>query len=885
MHHPTHALSLLVLLAFCAATACVEVPPQNTQDLGAEDGLDLTDAETQDDMETPPDGDQDLGTDANADTAADSDTATDAPEPDQGQADVPPTCTDTCPTLGLMICRDNDVYVCQNDPLLPCRTWALSETCGEGWRCDPEQLTCVEACGDFCEPFSVIVLPDTQYYTNKQSDGANNTYRKQMQWIIDHQAQENIRFVIHVGDITHNNRVSEWTIADGAHAMLDAADIPYSVVTGNHDYLVDGTFKRGGSLFNDYFSPARFAGKAWYGGAFGSGGLNNVTYFSYGDLDFMVLSVEYAPRKDSLCEAEGIIAQHPNHQVIIATHCYTTRGGGFARGCPDAKYNAIGAAGGSIWDELVSRHSNVFLVLCGHIGGSEYGARQGLAGHLVHEILVDYQFEAECGLSSPNLCTNHCRTGTYHGNGWLRQLVFHPRAGRIDAKTLTVEAGNTRFFPQGQPELFCSERFDPPSPDATGGNYYAANPQHQDHVFSFPYDFFANAAYQNQDDGRLAFFDRIVNSVGAGNQLVPKVAAAPSGAFVVVWQDDSDKSDGTGNHDIHARGFFPGGCEAFPDLRVNTNAAGHQASPDIAMDADGNFVVVYADDADGNGYFEIHARGFYADGSERFPRVRVNSVSTGQQLRPAIAMAPDGRFVVAWEDESQGAGSPQIFVRGFNPDGSQRFPDRSVHDDFVGTRVAPALFLDRDARFVVAWEDDSDGNGVMQVHARGFNADGTNRFGRITVNTAAPGQQQRPAIAGTPSGDFVVAWEDDATRNGRYIIMARAFTAAGQERIADFTISATTGTHGAVGLCALDDGAFIATWADDASSAGTFDVRARRYGVDGTPAAPFTVNRVTAGEQRAPGLACTPNGALFVAWEDDMDGNGAFEIAARGFEP
>ena len=46
--------------------------------------------------------------------------------------------------------------------------------CWEGACCD------VSPCGDACEEFSIVLLPDIQYYTSKQADNASNTYYTQM---------------------------------------------------------------------------------------------------------------------------------------------------------------------------------------------------------------------------------------------------------------------------------------------------------------------------------------------------------------------------------------------------------------------------------------------------------------------------------------------------------------------------------------------------------------------------------------------------------------------------------------------------------------------------------------------------------------------------------
>jgi hypothetical protein len=730
------------------------------------------------------------------------------------------------------------------------------------------------------------VLPDTQYYTNKQSDNASNTYRKQMQWIIDHRESNNIKFVVHVGDITNNNTPSQWAVADHAHDMLDAVDMPYSVLPGNHDYLTSNGWARGSTLLDDYFGPDRFAGKSWYGGHYGNSNANNYTYFQVGLMKFLVLSLEYSPRKDVFCWADDVIATHPDHRVIIATHCYQTHGGGYSGGCPNPDYTAIGSNGSGIWSELASRHSNVFLVLSGHVGDSEYRTKEGNAGNTVHEMLVDYQFEAACTASSASACNNHCSEGVYTGNGWMRQLTFDPMANHVHAETFTVEDGNTSMFPGGVPVLFCSPYFTSTDPDTNGDNWYSSDPTDPEHRFDFSYDMSSPVQYTWEDLDKQGFLDRTVNTVSSGDQLRPKVAIAPSGAFVVAYEDDSSDADGAGNFDIKVRGFDPGGCAGFSDRVVNTVTSGHQAQPSVAMDQSGNFVVVWADDNDDNGVYQIRGRGFGADGSERIPEFTVNTTGTGQQVRPVVAMAPDGRFVVAWEDDQDKDGNEQIWVRGFAADGTEAFGDRSVHTDNAGVRIAPSVAMDSEGNFVVAWQDDSDGNGVYQIHARGFLASGNERFARRTVNSIDDGQQRNPAIGMDAAGSFVVAWEDDQDGNGVYDVLARGFGSTGEQRIADFRVhTAAAGQQFAPSLAVEPGGGFVATWEDDADSDGGYRVRGRSFHADGTEwKAEWMVNRVDAGQATAPHASMNAAGTIVVVWEDDRDGNGAYQIIARGVD-
>src|SRR5262245_28537654 len=112
--------------------------------------------------------------------------------------------------------------------------------------------------------FSVVLLPDTQNYAEKASYGV---YAHQAQWIVNNRSSRNIQFVVHLGDVTNHDVAAEWQTADAAHAILDAAGVPYGITTGNHDLFPTSDVHSRDTLLGQYFPPSRFSSKSWYGGS------------------------------------------------------------------------------------------------------------------------------------------------------------------------------------------------------------------------------------------------------------------------------------------------------------------------------------------------------------------------------------------------------------------------------------------------------------------------------------------------------------------------------------------------------------------------------------------------------------------------------------------
>ena len=326
--------------------------------------------------------------------------------------------------------------------------------------------------------------------------------------------------------------------------------------------------------------------------------------------------------------------------------------------------------------------------------------------------------------------------------------------------------------------------------------------------------------------------------------------------YVTAWQDDQDDN---GYFDISVLGSE----NTFPEINGNEEFAGNQLNPVIAVAANGDFVVVWEDDIDNNEFYQIWARGFNADGSVRFNRITVNSESAGQQLNPDIAMSPDGDFVVVWEDDKDGNGRYNILGRGFNADGTQRFSDREMALTGSGASVEPAIDMADDGSFVVTWADDLDYNGFYQIKARGFNRNGSEKFNPMTINTEGAGQQVQPDISMRSNGDFIIIWADDQDGNWFYEILAKGYLADGSERFSDKKLNAV-GTASqyrpVVGL--TENGSFAAAWVDQGHH-----IVARQFNAIGDPITDeIELNNDKFDLKNLPELGVNKQGSVVVLW-------------------
>jgi hypothetical protein len=148
-----------------------------------------------------------------------------------------------------------------------------------------------------------------------------------------------------------------------------------------------------------------------------------------------------------------------------------------------------------------------------------------------------------------------------------------------------------------------------------------------------------------------------INSFTTSNQQYPDVAADDAGAFVVAWE--SLNQDGS-LFGVFAQRFASSGTRQGAEFRVNASVASNQRDASIAAESDGDFVVSWqATETSGFGVF---FRRFNSAGSSQTGEVRINSVTAGNQIRPAAAIDDNGDFVIAWQSYHDGSASG-VFAR------------------------------------------------------------------------------------------------------------------------------------------------------------------------------------------------------------------------------
>ncbi|MFH2006080.1 MAG: DUF4215 domain-containing protein [bacterium] len=266
------------------------------------------------------------------------------------------------------------------------------------------------------------------------------------------------------------------------------------------------------------------------------------------------------------------------------------------------------------------------------------------------------------------------------------------------------------------------------------------------------------------------------NSVPNCEQARPDVAMAADGRFVLTFQRSCNPSWGDADDNIFAQRFDSAGALVGDELQVNTYTADIQSRAGVAVHADGSFIVVWQSNLQDGEEYGVFGQRFDATGNPQGGELQVNTYTAGWQTEAQVATASDGRFVVVWDSKFQDGDGYGVFGQRFDAIGTPLDGELQVNAYTAGDQEWPAAAAASDGRYVVVWHSERQDHDGLDVFGQRFDAIGARLGGEFRVNIQQGGINGQPAVAMAADGRFVVVWSripEDGEPNDRDIYMQR----------------------------------------------------------------------------------------------------------------
>ncbi len=358
----------------------------------------------------------------------------------------------------------------------------------------------------------------------------------------------------------------------------------------------------------------------------------------------------------------------------------------------------------------------------------------------------------------------------------------------------------------------------------------------------------------------------VANVTTSGEQVEPVVAMDPDGNFVVVWQGFVQPPDIS----LFARSFDVFGAPQSGEFQVESTPpnSGAESYPSVAMDGAGNFVVAW--EAYDQDYGGIFARRFDAAGTPQGLQFQVNTYSTAYQYSPSVARNASGDFVVVWQSYRDGGGYG-IYGQRYDGAGAAQGAEFRVNTYTTGDQTYPSVAMSPTGAFVVVWESQSQDGSGSGVFGQRYDASGATQGGEFRVNVTTAADQLNAHVGVDATGRFVVVWRHSEPGNTTTGIRGRRYDATGTAQGGEILVSlGTTGFAVQPDLTVDGAGNFVVVWRKGAIFGQRFDAAGRRVGSE------FQVGTSGPFATTYPRASLNDAGNFVVAWTgNDGAGYGA----------
>lgn len=362
----------------------------------------------------------------------------------------------------------------------------------------------------------------------------------------------------------------------------------------------------------------------------------------------------------------------------------------------------------------------------------------------------------------------------------------------------------------------------------------------------------------NGDLGRLGGESKInttyaSSSVWSSGLDVPDIVADGLGRYIVVWKTP-----------IRGQRLSSNGTPLGSEFRISGTSETTVDNPAVSADASGRFVVVWESQISGTDAARcIRGQRYDADGTALGGIIDIGLAASSAKACtiPDVAMAADGSFIVTWtvDGAADGAGKA-VYARRFDSDGNPLAAAFLVNTTTSGDQHNARAAVDATGRALISWVGDGVG-GAKGVFLCRFASDGAPLSAETRVNTTASKLTQPDIAVGGDGGFILVFGADD------WSVRGQLFDASGVKTGGEFRIDPQGGEIPAVATAA--DGDYVVTWGKfvAGSDGGLKGVFGRRLGPAGTSkGSVFLVNTTIIHAQWNPAIAAANDGSLLIVW-------------------
>ncbi|MBW7996036.1 MAG: T9SS type A sorting domain-containing protein [Candidatus Glassbacteria bacterium] len=272
----------------------------------------------------------------------------------------------------------------------------------------------------------------------------------------------------------------------------------------------------------------------------------------------------------------------------------------------------------------------------------------------------------------------------------------------------------------------------------------------------------------------------VVNEEPAGAQTAPVVISSGTGSILVAWRDSTVESEA-----IRLQGFDRLGHRLGPVREASDQVSPAVSNPCLSANVVGGAVLSWQERL--ASIDKVVFRRLNSDGSPRTGVLPLSTLRLISGTDPAVGIDSLGNVALVWAARVNGSDSDiygNFFEFGDTTGTANQdtlafgwIGEVQINEVDEGEQTAPAVYVDRKGRVLVAWRDTRPDS--MGIFCRAFSSRGE-PLGSFRLNDTPPGEITAitaPAVAGGGRGfnfsTFMVSWVETDTLDRNRLILAK----------------------------------------------------------------------------------------------------------------
>ncbi len=311
---------------------------------------------------------------------------------------------------------------------------------------------------------------------------------------------------------------------------------------------------------------------------------------------------------------------------------------------------------------------------------------------------------------------------------------------------------------------------------------------------------------------------RINDDAGRGVQSNPAIAASPTGAVWVVWEDT--RHTAAGGQNIFAQRLDGNNNKLGVNFIVNDDATSQPMSqPDVDAALNGVAVATWVDERDAGK--EIYAQEFSAAGAPVGTNVRVSNLpASAENFEPHIGLRADMSRVIAWK--SIFGSRETVFFQRFAANGAMLGAAQMIDADTTQTQIEDFdLFVHRTSGYIFISTIEVT-FGERNIITYVYDHNGALAESPIVVSDQA-GDYSDLRLAGDVSDGLIVTWittSNGASRGHLQLLRADGFALGSNQPIS----ASASNRQESAPVATMIGGYYYCAWADSRNANAGFDI-------------------------------------------------------------